>query len=106
MLREVTKKPHRVQVTISFTLICVQMYYFFKTTLIVVFKSHSVSLCSVAHLFSLFFNTVLKIIENIENFTDTILCHFTAVFHVVLRCFIIGRRYVENPARSVCEILA
>ena len=54
----------------------------------------SFSLCSVACLFSLFFNTELKI-------SDTILCHFTAVFHVVFRCFIIGGRYVENPDRFV-----
>ena len=39
MLREATKKPHRVQVTISLNLICVQMYYFFKTASIVVFSN-------------------------------------------------------------------
>ena len=38
MLREATKKPHRMQVTISLKLICVQMCYFFKTALIVVFQ--------------------------------------------------------------------
>ena len=29
VLREATKKPHRMQVTISLKLICVQMYYSF-----------------------------------------------------------------------------
>ena len=41
----------------------------------------------------------------IKDFTDTILFHFTAVFYVVCRCFIIGRRCVENPALTRVSLL-
>ena len=75
MLREATKRPHRMQVAISLTLICVQMYYFFfKAALIVVFKSGSFSLCLDARLFSLFFNTVLKISQ--RRFSSILLVYF------------------------------
>ena len=85
MLKEATKKPHRVQVMISLKLICVQMY-FSKTALIVVFPNRIACRSVQSHACSVCFQ------YRIEDFTDTILCHFTAVFHVVFRCFIIGRR--------------
>ena len=80
MLREVTKKQHRVQVTISLTFVVSKCIILFKI----------VKFCKSDSFFALF-----------SRITDTILCHFTAVFHVVFRCFITGRRYVENPARFV-----
>ena len=60
-----------------------------ETALIVVFSNriafHSVQshACSVV-------NSELKISQT------PFFCHFTAVFHVMCRCFIIGRRFVET----------
>ena len=69
--------------TTLLTLISVQIYWFcFNTTLMVAFRSVQSHACSVC--FSI--NSV---------FTDTILCNFAAVFHVVCRCFIIGRLSVH-----------
>ena len=44
---------------------------------------------------------LVQFVFQLKVLTDTILCNFTAVFHVVCRCFIIGRRSVENLARLV-----
>ena len=79
-----TKKPHRVQVTISLTLICAKCINFCKAALIVVLSNNQIAFCSVHSVQFVFF---FKNSESVEVFKDTILCHFTALFYVVSRCF-------------------
>ena len=88
VLKEMTKKPHRLQVTTSLTLIFVQMYFFYHcldcgfSSNRIAFRSVQSHACSVCFLIN-------------QVFTDTILCNFTAIFHVFCRCFIIGRLSVH-----------